>query len=189
VGTSEERPVDERPVVLTALLADDVQEWFDALRRRHFPPDRNHLAAHLTLFHALPGAQHDALARRVAAATDRPAPLARVTGPRLLGRGVALVLDCPALAEVRAELAREWSDHLTRQDAGKADLHVTVQNKVDPAVARALHADLSAGFVPFDAQVTGLALWRYDGGPWDPGPRSAFRGPAGSAPEGAVNRY
>lgn len=35
---------------------------------------------------------------------------------------------------------------------------MTVQNKVDPAVARSLHADLSAGFVPFDARVTGLAL-------------------------------
>ena len=29
--------------------------------------------------------------------------------------------------------ARAWAPWLTRQDAGKRDLHVTVQNKVDPA--------------------------------------------------------
>ena len=45
---------DDRPLVLTAALDDETFDWLDGLRRRHFPPERNHLAAHLTLFHALP---------------------------------------------------------------------------------------------------------------------------------------
>jgi hypothetical protein len=42
------------PLIVTALLDEAAQERFDRLRREHFPPERNHLAAHLTLFHRLP---------------------------------------------------------------------------------------------------------------------------------------
>lgn len=165
---------DDRPLVLTALLDDDTRHHLDVLRARHFPPDRNHLAAHLTLFHALPAGTAPAVTRDVAAAADRSPLAATVDGLRLLGRGVAYTVDCPPLRALRRGLTDRWAPRLTRQDADKADLHVTVQNKVDPAVARALHDDLAAAFVPWEATVTGLALWRYDGGPWEPGPRFPF---------------
>lgn len=51
---------------------------------------------------------------------------------------------------------------------------MTVQNKVDPDVAAALHAELSDGFTPRAATVVGLALWAYRGGPWDLLERRAF---------------
>jgi len=63
---------------------------------------------------------------------------------------------------------------LTAQDRAKADLHLTVQNKADPAAAERLHARLAAGFEPYDVQVVGLGLWRYLGGPWEPVQRFAF---------------
>ncbi|MEJ8279690.1 2'-5' RNA ligase family protein [Pseudonocardia spirodelae] len=168
--------MDDRPLILTALLDDDTQGRFDDLRTRHFPPGRNHLAAHLTLFHALPGDAVAGLTADLTAATARGPMTARVTGLRLLGRGVAYTLDCPGLTTLRRAVADRWRDRLTHQDAGKSDLHVTVQNKVAPAAARALHDDLAAGFAPWDAGVPGLALWRYDGGPWEPGPRFPFSG-------------
>ena len=168
--------MDDRPLILTALLDDATQARFDDLRERHFPAGRNHLAAHLTLFHALPGDAAAELATDLTAATDRAPMTALVTGLRLLGRGVAFTLDCPELTALRRGVAERWRPRLTRQDAGKADLHVTVQNKVTPAAARALHDDLAAGFTPWDAGVPGLALWRYDGGPWEPGPRFPFSG-------------
>src|SRR6476469_7699644 len=49
--------VDHRPLIVTLLLDDAAQQRFDALRTAHFPAERNHLAAHVTLFHALPGEQ------------------------------------------------------------------------------------------------------------------------------------
>jgi hypothetical protein len=49
-----------------------------------------------------------------------------------------------------------------------------VQNKVDPAVARALHARLSAAFEPGTVGARGLGLWRYLGGPWEPVARYPF---------------
>ncbi|WP_181784615.1 2'-5' RNA ligase family protein [Pseudonocardia pini] len=164
------------PLVVTAVVAEPVQEALDALRRRHFPPDRNHLDAHVTLFHALPAEHEAAVAAALAAATERPGPEAVVGVPRLLGRGVALRVESPALLALRADLAHRWDPWLTRQDRGKRELHVTVQNKVDPEQARALYADLATR--PVDhTHVTALALWRYRGGPWEPVRRYPF-GPA-----------
>lgn len=168
---------DDRPLVLTAELDDETFDWLDGLRRRHFPPERNHLAAHLTMFHALPGPQLDRVSAEltaVTAATAAPAGTAAKWMP--LGRGVAMAIDIPRLVALRGELARRLGDSLTRQDAGGFRPHVTVQNKVDPARARELRALLEAGYAPRPVRVPGLRLWRYDGGPWQLVRRFTFLG-------------
>jgi 2'-5' RNA ligase len=164
-------------MILSAVLDAPVQQRLDALRRAHFPPERNHLDAHVTLFHRLPGDEEHAVAAELAAAIrHHPAPPVEVTGVRSLGRGVAVTLASPELARIRADLARIWSPWLTAQDRAKRDLHVTVQNKVAPQDARALLAELAAGFVPEFTRAVALALWRYRGGPWEPVARFAFAG-------------
>ena len=160
--------MDERPQILTLVLDEPSQERFDALRREHFPPERNHLQAHVTLFHALPGEQERALAADLDELARRPAYDVDVVRVRSLGRGVAYDLRSPVLAAQRQELARRWSPWLTRQDAAPHAPHVTVQNKVDPQTARELHASLAASFTPEGVPARGLGLWRYLGGPWAP---------------------
>ena len=159
---------------MTLLLEDSAQERFDRLRAEHFPADRNHLAAHVTLFHALPGEHQDAVTADLAAAADRPAFDVQVTGVRLLGRGVAFPLASAELGGLRAGLAAAWAPWLTKQDRQRHAPHVTVQNKVDPAAARALHGRLSATFAPGAVGAVGLGLWRYLGGPWEPVARYPF---------------
>jgi len=166
------------PLVVTLLLDDEAQERFDRLREENFPPERNHVRAHVTLFHALPGQQIDAVRADLAAAADREAFDVAVTGLRFLGRGVAYTLESAELGAVRAGLAAAWAPWLTPQDRQRHAPHVTVQNKVDPAVARALHERLLGGFVPYRVRARGLGLWRYLGGPWEPVAELAFRRPA-----------
>ena len=160
------------PLIVTALLDADAQERFDRLRRNHFPPERNHLDAHLTLFHRLPDGP--AIGAALAVAANRPTITARVRRVRRWRGGVAYDFVAPELTALRAQLAEGWSDLLSAQDRGKSDLHVTVQNKVDPAAAERLHAELTAGFDPYDVEVIGLGLWRYLGGPWEPVRAFAF---------------
>ena len=155
-------------LIVTLLLEPGAQERFDRLRAAHFTAERNHLAAHVTLFHALPGEQVDAVSADLADAARRPAFDVAVTGLRLLGRGVAYTLDAPELTVLRAGLAAAWEPWLTPQDRQRHAPHVTVQNKVDPAVARALRDRLAAEFVPHRVGARGLGLWRYLGGPWAP---------------------
>lgn len=156
------------PLIVTLLLDEAAQERFDRLRAAHFPRARNQLAAHVTLFHALPGAHLQQVRDELSAAADRPPFGVAVTGVRFLGRGVALDLHAPELASLRSSLAAAFAPWLTRQDQQWSRPHVTVQNKVEPAVARALHAELSAAFVPETVTARGLGLWRYLGGPWAP---------------------
>ena len=156
------------PLVLTLQLDRVSQERFDALRRAHFPPERNHLAAHVTLFHALPGEREEDVRADLEASAQRPAYDVQVVRVRSLGKGVAYDLRSADLAAQRAELARRWQPWLTPQDARPHAAHVTVQNKVPPERARALLQELEAGFAPYAVRATGLALWRYLGGPWEP---------------------
>jgi len=64
---------------------------------------------------------------------------------------VAYTLDAPELAALRAGLAAAWEPWLTPQDRQRHAPHVTVQNKVAPAVARALHEMSSRRSEPFVA--------------------------------------
>ena len=120
----------------------------------------------MTLFHALPGEHGDAV--RAEAARRPPAAVrVAVTGVRFLGRGVAYDLASSELDALRTSLVRAWAPWLTPQDRQWHRAHVTVQNKVSPEVARALHTQLSASFVPGSVTARGLGLWRYLGGPWE----------------------
>ncbi len=159
---------DAAPLVVTLQLDEASQARFDALRRAHFPPERNHLQAHVTLFHALPGEHEDAVRADLERSARRPAYAVDVVRVRSLGRGVAYDLRSPELVAQRADLARGWQPWLTPQDARPHAAHVTVQNKVTPERARALLRELAAGFAPYAVTATGLALGRYLGGPWEP---------------------
>lgn len=162
-----------RPLIVSAVLAEPVQAELNALRARYFPPERNHLDAHVTVFHALPGELEDEVAAELAAAVRRDPPPAVVGAPRLLGRGVALRIHAPDVLSRRAAAVERWAGRLTAQDRGKKELHVTVQNKVTPEEARALYAAL-ADRPEAHTHVEALALWHYDGGPWSPVARFAY---------------
>jgi uncharacterized membrane protein len=107
--------VKPEPLIVTLLLEEAVQQRFDRLREQHFPPERNFLAAHVTLFHALPGEQLDAVRADLAESADRPAFDVAVTGVRFLGRGVAYSLASSELAALRAGLVSSWEPWLTRR--------------------------------------------------------------------------
>lgn len=162
---------DDRPLVVTLALAPDAQERLDALRRRWFPPARNHLGAHVTLFHALPGRGAEQVGRMLRGAADRKRFDVAVSGVRRLGRGVALDLRSPELGALRAGLLDAALDafggDVTAQDRQGLRAHVTVANKLDAPAARQAYEAVLAGFSPWSAPATGLALWRYDGGPWE----------------------
>ena len=166
----------EAPFILTLALHPDDQARFERLRGLHFPPDRNLIPAHVTLFHHLPGAESEVVRNGIEARCTMPPFPVAVPGLRFLGRGVAYALESPELIALRAGLAREWDGWLTPQDRQGWRPHGTIQNKVPPEAARALHAKLQAAFAPFTVHAEGLDLWRYLGGPWEPVSRHPFRG-------------
>ena len=155
------------PIIVTALIGEPDFGWLDGLRRAHFPPERNVLRAHLTLFHHLPPSVEAELCELLRRLTRGPAPQARLTGLMNLGGGVAYRVESEALEDMRAQIAERFAGLLIPQDRNPWRGHITVQNKVKADVARALFKALEADFSPRPLALRGLAAWWYRGGPWE----------------------
>lgn len=168
------------PYIVTAVLPADIFAWADSLRRAHFPPERNRLSAHVTLFHALAPSLLPEIRRVLADRAARHAPCpARLTGLLDLGGGTALAIESPAMLALRAEIADHFHGTLTAQDSHRPRLHITIQNKVPRGEAKALQAILASTITERRFAFTGLALHIYRGGPWEAAGQWPFRGKEG----------
>ena len=163
------------PLIVTALFGPGDDGWLQHLRRSHYPPERNRVPAHLTLFRHLPPGIERELARRLADAAAAPPPEAFVTGIMDLGEGTAFRVESAGLAAIRDELAEAFHGLLMPQDQTPWRPHVTIQNKVLPKEAKALQQRLRTTFEPRPLAIRALASWRYEGGPWSPLRTHAFR--------------
>ena len=164
------------PLIVTATFGDGDNGWLQQLRRTHYPPERNQVPAHLTLFRHLAPSLESEVGRRIAGYAAAPAPRATIAGIMDLGQGTALRVDSEELEDMRYDLALALQGMLTPQDAAPWRPHVTIQNKVEAREARRLQAQLRATFEPRPLAIRGLALWRYLGGPWEPVKSWTFRG-------------
>lgn len=167
----------QQPLIVTALLDARAFAVLNGLRRRHFPAALNKVPAHVSLFHALPGAEIAAITATLDEIAARTSPIDLwPLAPVSLGRGVAFRYESEALTRVHGELARRWAGWLSPQDRQAFKPHVTIQNKVAPAEARALLANLTPDAIP-PCKVEALGLWRYLGGPWEAVGESRLTGP------------
>ncbi len=165
------------PFIVTAELPSDLHAWADGLRRAHFPPERNHLVAHVTLFHALAPSLFEEIKRVLSGETGAHGAVpARLSGVMDLGKGTALAIESPAMLAIRGRIAEHFHGSLSAQDQHKPRLNITIQNKVTTPDARALQRELAATFEPRDFRFAGLALHIYRGGPWEAAGRWSFRG-------------
>lgn len=142
-------------MILTLRIDEANQAYFNELRRRYFPSERNYLDAHLTLFHNISG--FDGI-------FQQPGFRMETTGVFSIGNGVAYRIESPDLLRLREKLAKKLE--LIPQDRQAFRPHITIQNKVNPEVAKITLMELSAVFEPFAIKATGLDLWHYLGGPW-----------------------
>jgi hypothetical protein len=166
-GSTTCTPAARAPLIVVAELGKADFAWLNGLRRQHYPPDRNRVPAHLTLFRSLPPSAEGEVRNSLARAARGPAPAAEISGVMDLDRGVALRVSSPGLERIRGELADEFLGLLTAQDIGRWTAHVTVQNKVEPRVARKLLREMRESFAPRPLKITGLELLRYLEGEWE----------------------
>lgn len=156
-----------QPLILTARIDDNDLAPFNRLRQEHFPAERNFLAAHVTMFHRLPGENlarmHDVLE---CLADVLPVIEAHVTGIRHLGMGVAYSLAGAQLQDARHQLRQSFIPWLGSQDMRAWKPHITIQNMASKASSDALFRNLSETFHPSSLRITGFDLWAYLGGPW-----------------------
>ena len=165
------------PFIVTAKLPPNIQSWAEGLRRAHYPSERNHLHAHVTMFHSFAPSLleelKDYLPRLV---SEFAPPEGRITGVMDLGKGTAIALDAPQLLALREIIADHFHGSLTAQDLYEPRPHITIQNKVTKEAARALQASLAAELEPRGFSFPALELHLYQGGPWKLVKACPFRG-------------
>ncbi|GAA4909639.1 2'-5' RNA ligase family protein [Mucilaginibacter defluvii] len=157
----------ENPLILTLKLDDKVQTYFNQLRARYFPSERNFLDAHLTLFHHLPAEEPGVYSMIEELAARQQSLLIDVIKIVSTGNGVAFKCESAELQKVHNHLQQQWRQWLIPQDRQKLWPHITIQNKVSADTAANTLQELSSGFTPFVMPGSGLSLWRYLGGPWE----------------------
>ena len=165
------------PFIVTAELPEDIFAWSNGLRTEHFPPERNWLKAHVTLFHSFAPSLREELPRFLARmAGEFAPPRAQLSGLMDLGGGTALAIHSPQMQAVRDMIAEHFWDMLTRQDQGGKRLHITIQNKVERRAALVLQEQLGPRLSPRDFTFTGLGLHLYRNPHWEAVGAWKFRG-------------
>jgi len=169
-------PVRGVPLLIVAELPPDILAWADDLRRKHYPPERNRLAAHVTLFHGLPPSARIAVSSLLSEFARRPPPEACLGGIMDLGRGTALAVESPQMVALHAEMAERLIGLVQQKDARPLRLHITVQNKVPEAEAGALQRELREALRPLRFHFRGFGLYGWTGEIWRQMKLFPFRG-------------
>ena len=175
-GSANSPPTRGAPLLITAELPPPVFAWADRLRQLHYPATRNRLGAHVTLFHGLPPSAESAVRRLLGDLAKRSAPKARMTGLMDLGTGTAFAIESAEMADLHAELAERLHGLLQQKDTRPLRLHITVQNKVPPAEARALQVGLADELPQPSFRFRGLALSHWRDELWHMAQLYPFRG-------------
>ena len=153
-----------QPLILTLQLDPFAQTFYENLRRRHFPPERNLIPAHLTLFHQLPDKDSTyttvrELARIHSGPPARPqhSPVDRARRCHLLPIRTTRLTPLRSLARIQG------STHSPGPPALPTAHRHPKQGRSRNRIGYALRARC-----PFVAPPNGigLTLWRYLGGPW-----------------------
>jgi mannose-1-phosphate guanylyltransferase len=179
---------EEHVYVLTLKVTEGLGKAMDGMRDRYFPRHLNRTGAHLTLFHALPHSQMEAMETGLAQVASKIQPFEVSTGkPFRMRKGVGINVDegYNKMKTVHQELQSQWSAFLSEQDAGGFRPHWTVMNKVDDEkkvddAFSTIRQELSERNQ--EGKATGLDLWRYERGNWIFAKEYAFGEPGQSKP-------
>ncbi|WWD16010.1 hypothetical protein CI109_100435 [Kwoniella shandongensis] len=191
----------QSPLILTLRLDSASHQLLTSLRSKYFPPHRNFLTAHVTLFHAIPSHRYPELDSYLNNLVEKH----REKGgwdvflgePEPMGnRGVYLRLrERPSntTENLRSQLLhdlkkgiKEEKDKLTNQDLQTMKRpHVTVLNKArDEEEVEKCLKEVKEVFEKMGekgqhvGRATGFELWEYLGGPWKHVKAYSFGGPA-----------
>lgn len=162
---------------MTATIGAVDFAWVNALRQEHYPPEKNQLSAHVTLFHHLPPQALDEIIELVKQTTLNHAyPRCDLTDVIQFEEGAAYKLYSPKLLEIREFFAEAFHGLLIQQDQQKPRFHITVQNKASTEESKKLFQKLNSEFEPRPFEITGIALHYYLNGPWEEIGSWRFRG-------------
>ncbi|KAF2841805.1 hypothetical protein M501DRAFT_918108, partial [Patellaria atrata CBS 101060] len=157
---------EEAVYILTLTTSPSLSKPMDELRLEHFPPQFNHVPAHLILFHTLPHSRLSHIIAKIEDLTQYMSPF-RITAsfPFMLGkRSVVIGLNegHRQVQKMLGQLKGAWKEFISGKDRALKTPHWTIQARVRnrDGVMRSLE-EVKARFEGAKGTGEGLTLWRY----------------------------
>jgi hypothetical protein len=96
------------PLIVTLALDEPSFQFLNSFRQRYFPPVRNFLTAHLTLFHHLPSDEPQ-IWQDLNKWSEEQEPFSlRVTEVKSIGKGVVYKIECEPLLQLHRMMQKAW---------------------------------------------------------------------------------
>jgi 2'-5' RNA ligase len=153
------------PLIITLRLLPEQQQFFNELRKTHFPAHANYLDAHITLFHHLPS-DGPFIHEQLKEFARHPNIKLLINKICYLGNGVAYSIESAALQQLHQKMQHTFMPWLNTKDQQPLWPHITIQNKATAFKAQQLFEKLKTDFTPFEITATGINTWLYLKGPW-----------------------
>lgn len=155
------------PLVITLKMDQISYQRLNSWRERYFPPIRNYLTAHLTLYHHLPSEHVNWIKSEIAALCSQRSPFPmNFKGLECSGSFVGILVDAPEILKIKEHLNQVFANFLKAQDRQKIRPHVTLVNKVSPEEARKSQEEIALEFSPWSGRAEGIEIHFYQHGPW-----------------------
>jgi TRAP-type mannitol/chloroaromatic compound transport system substrate-binding protein len=155
-----------RSLIITLLLDEASQMFFDKQRKLYFPTYANFTNAHLTLFHKLPTkeTQVQEILEQICTIDKFDMKVVRIQNNHNF---IAYEISSSALLDIHSTLQIAFTKLLHLKDKEILWPHITIQNKVTEYKAKKTHQKLMETFVPFTITAIGISSWFYTKNNWE----------------------
>ncbi len=155
-----------RSLIITLLLDEASQLFFDKQRKLYFPAYANFTNAHLTLFHKLPAneIQVQEIFEQIFTIDKFDMQVVNIQNNHNF---IAYEISSPYLVDIHSTLQIAFSKFLHLKDREILWPHITIQNKVTEYKAKKTHQKLLETFVPFTITAIGISSWFYTKNKWE----------------------
>ena len=156
----------KKTLIITLLIDDTSQLFFEEKRKLYFPAHANFTGAHITLFHSLPDVNlvFDTIQNICKNINQFTLTVNKVIHNKSFN---AYEIGSTNLLVLHKNLQKAFDGILSKKDLKTLHPHVTIQNKTTAYKAEKTYKLLQQNFQPFEINGLGFTCWYYSKKCWE----------------------
>ena len=156
----------KKTIILTLLMDENSQSFFDAQRKLYFPAYANFTNAHITLVHCLPNIE---IVFKTLFETCKKTKSFSVEVNDIfnINNFNAYKIISKDILDLHKNLQTTFKHFLSQKDLKPIKPHITIQNKVTAYKAKKTYEIIKADFKPFEATILGISCWYFTKNNWE----------------------
>ena len=156
----------KKTIILTLLIDEKSQSFFDAQRKLYFPAYANFTNAHITLIHCLPNIE--IVFKRINEICEKTKSFsAEVNDIFNINNFNAYKIESNDIQVLHKNLQTHFKKFLSQKDLKPIKPHITIQNKVTDYKSKKTYENLKGNFIPFEATILGISCWYFTKNNWE----------------------